>query len=395
MWIRKFLVAVPALLAVCGLAAADDVKVRLLDNKTVEGVLSSISDGEVVVKTADATVPIALSQVLEVFFREPAADDPTIKYFKVVLTDDTTLRCKDVVFQPNQVELTLLSGVTLKVPITSMVSFCREANNQALTKKFEDFAQKRENRDRIVVRRVDNLSTLEGTIGEVKGKTIVFRTQNNMEVDINLEKLHGIIFFRNPVAQPANPICKVIDIEGNTLSAVKVAFDAGKLTITTTFGNELVLPEEVLSRLDFNQGKLTFLSNLVPTKTVVKSGIGLAHSFCQDTNLDGDAIFLDKKSYTKGLSMHSYTDLEYNLNGKFKELKGVLGIDTRTGADSEPKVTIYCDDRVVFSEVITAKKVMPINMDIKGIRTLRIVVSSKNLLDLHDHVTFAEGQLTQ
>ena len=58
-------------------------------------------------------------------------------------------------------------------------------------------------------------------------------------------------------------------------------------------------------------------------------------------------------------------------------------------------MTIYCDDRIVFSKTITAQKVEPVNLDMRGVKVLRIVVASRNLLDLHDHVTFAEAQVSQ
>ena len=58
-------------------------------------------------------------------------------------------------------------------------------------------------------------------------------------------------------------------------------------------------------------------------------------------------------------------------------------------------MTIYCDDVVVFSDTVTAQNVQPVNLNVKGVKVLRIVVSSRNILDLHDHVTLAEAQVSQ
>ena len=382
-----------ALCAFAGLAVADDVQV--LNGKPVSGSITSIDDSQLILKTNTGPVTLPLAQVLMVQIGDIKKLDPAVKFTDVVLNDGTVLHCKSVALQGKEVELSLLSGTVLKVPLTLLVSFVHEANNQPLARKFEELAGKRVNFDRIVILRDGQLSTLDGTLGEVKGKTISFRSAlNNNIIDVAIERLHGVIFFRALAPAGANPVCRVNDINGNTITAVKLAHDGKNLKLTTTTGLEMVLPNDVLSSLDFNLGKQTFLSDLTPTKVIEKSGIGLVHAFKKDVNLDGESIYLDKP-YAKGLSMHAYTDIEYNLAGKFKEFRGTLGVDLRTGSESQPKVTIYLDGVSVFSGTVTAQNVQPINMNVKGAKTLRIVVSSRNELDLYDHVTFADALVSQ
>src|SRR5262249_49856287 len=107
-----------------------------------------------------------------------------------------------------------------------------------------------------------------------------------------------------------------------------------------------------------------------------------------------DPIVLDRQ-YAKGLSLHAHTELEYDLKGKYKKFSAVLGVDPRVGAESQARVTIEVDGRTMFSEVITAKAVVPVNLDVTKAATLRIVVASRNFLDLHDHVTIANPKVTQ
>src|SRR5262249_12529341 len=149
-----------------------------------------------------------------------------------------------------------------------------------------------------------------------------------------------------------------------------------------------------VAKLDYNLGKLTFLSDMEPTKIVEKSGIGLVSRYRKDANLDGEPILLERQ-YTKGLSLHSYTELEYNLAGKYKEFKALLGVDTRTGTASKALVTIYCDGEKRFSETVAAKAPQPISLNVNGVQELRIVVSSQNFLDLYDHATLADARVSQ
>src|SRR5262249_60431664 len=99
----------------------------------------------------------------------------------------------------------------------------------------------------------------------------------------------------------------------------------------------------------YNMGKLTYLSALTPSKVVEKSAVGLPIAYRKDHNLDGQPIVLGDKTFPKGLSMHAYTQLEYNLGGKYKEFKTFLAVAPRVGSESKARVTIEADNQQLFS----------------------------------------------
>jgi hypothetical protein len=377
-----------------GFLPADEL--RTLGGKSLTGSLTSIADGNVVFDTADGPVTTPLAQVLAIDL-QPAKGIPAgAKYIDVRLIDETVLHCQDFKFEGNTAVLTLLSGTPLKLPVASLNWFVRGAEDAPVRKKFEEIAGQRVRRDRVVVLREGELNPLEGTLGDIdaQGKTILFKREGaDASAPILIEKLHGMIFYR-PEGPAESPICKVFDQSGNMLAAVKLTYQNKAWQLTTPFGSSVPLPEGAVSKLDFNMGKLTYLSDIEPTKIVERSAIGLVVRHKKDANLDGEPIFLDKR-YAKGLSMHAHTELEFALGGKYKDLKGTLGIDIRTGADSQPLVSIYCDGEKRFSETITPKAPRPISLSVKDIGTLKIVVGSRNELDLHDHVTFAEARVSQ
>ena len=101
------------------------------------------------------------------------------------------------------------------------------------------------------------------------------------------------------------------------------------------------------------------------------------------------------KRHPKGLSFHAHTELSYDLAGKYKEFKALLGVDARIGSDSQAVVSIYCDGDKRFAEVVSVKTHKDIALNVHGVHTLRIVVSSRNFLDLHDHATLANARVSQ
>src|SRR5260370_11963812 len=68
-------------------------------------------------------------------------------------------------------------------------------------------------------------------------------------------------------------------------------------------------------------------------------GDPLAH-YRRDTNLDGQPIVLAGQQHAKGLAIHAYTPLEYNLGVKYKELKAAVGVGSRAQAQIQSLVRV-------------------------------------------------------
>jgi hypothetical protein len=381
------------------LLRADEV--RTLGNKTITGTVVEVNDKEVAVRTdTGMVVKTPLNEILALDLRQVKGVPAGTKYSDVRLLDESVLHCGKVAFRGKQAELTLLSGQQVKVPIDHLVWILHDAESEPVRKEWaEIIGQADVKRDRVVGRskKTDELYAIEGTFGDVdpKGESIQFRLEGGVIRDVPLENLKGMIFYRTEGASKS-PVCQVTDLQGNTLSAAAVKLQGHTFTITTVGGIDINYDQQHIARFDYNMGKLTYLSDLRPSKVVEKSGVGLPIAFRKDSNLDGEPIILGDKSFPKGLSMHAYTELEYSLGGRYKEFKAFLGVDPRVGAESKALVTIACDGKQVFSEeVTTATPLRQVVVPVQKAKTLRITVSSSNILDLHDHVTLADAKVSQ
>ena len=308
-------------------------ELKNLSGKSVTGTLASVSDLEIVVDTKDGPVATPISQVLLVELSGERKGPSPTRYFALRLLDDAVLHATDVKFAGKELHATLTSGAVLKLPMSAVVWFVRDAEKSVLRQQFEELAARKVRRDRVVILREGQLNPLEGTIGDsdAEGKTVPFKRDGAEPLPIQLDRLHGMIFYRteNP-AEP--PIVKVFDRDGNVLTAVKLAYQDKKWQVTTPYGVSLPLPEGAVAKLDFNLGKLTYLSDLEPTK-VIESRWGetkdVIYPYRKDANLSGEPIMLPER-FAKGLAMHALTELHYDLGGKYKELRGILGVETRS-----------------------------------------------------------------
>jgi hypothetical protein len=379
-----------------GISLAGAAEIRTLSGQVIKGDLVRVTDKEIVLRTDTGEVATPLAQVLLLDLKKSVTGPPKDgDYTDVRLLDDTLLHCGKVALKGGDAEVTLLSGQALKVPQKKIYWILRDAQNADLRKQWDKLLALKSKRDRIVAFNNGGLNPLEGTFGDAdaKGETIRFRLESGRTIDPKLDNLKGLIFYQEP--PEATPICQVLDTQGDVWVASKVDYDAKGFHVTTPAGLTMTLAEPALARLDYSMGKLAYLSDLAPAKVTERSLAGLVTHYRRDLNLDGEPIVLENKVYGKGLSLHAHTELEYDLGGKYKEFRGVLGIDPRVGGDSQARVTVECDGARIFSEVVNAKAVRPLALNVRNVNRLRIIVSAQNPLDLHDHATIADARVSQ
>src|SRR5262249_10890293 len=146
-----------------------------------------------------------------------------------------------------------------------------------------------------------------------------------------------------------------------------------------------------------SRDKLAYLSDLEPIHVVDTSRLVRFEGRRLDRNVDDGPIRLGGERYAKGLALFSRTELVYDIGGRYREFKAVVGIDDLvSGGDPQPLVKIEGDGRELFSGVIMRRdKPKALTLDIKGVRQLRIVVSSLGETDLGDHVDLADARVTK
>jgi hypothetical protein len=381
-------------------AAADEL--RTFD-KTYTGKVASVTDKEVIFKTNDGmTVPVPLDKVIALDLQQVKGVPAGTKYTDIRLIDDTLLHCEsfNIKGKEKEVEINLFSKQKLTVPLAHVAYILKDAYNPTIKDYFDATIANKVKLDRVIAYNAEKkkFTLFEGVLGDPdpSGTKIKFRPQDQPEILANLEKIHALIFYRDNV-DPGSPVCLVIDVTGNALAAKSLSLDGNKVTVTTLKGATVAWDKDAIARMDYSMGKLAFLSDMEPNpKTKVeRSAVGLIVAYRRDVNLDGEPIQLGGEKYAKGLSLHAHTELEYDLRGKYKKFTATLGIDPRVGAESQPTVTIQLDGKSVFSQTLSAKDLIPLNFDITKVGTLRIVVTSNNPLDLHDHVTIANPKVSQ
>jgi hypothetical protein len=376
---------------------AGAAELRTLSGKTITGEVESVNAEGVTLLVDGKKVETPLADVLLLDLgRAVKPPDDDAKYHNIRLLDETLFHCGDFTIKKKEVEATLLSGQKVKFDLDNVVTILVEANNPKYRASLAKAYDQRLKQDQVLIRLGENLNPVPGTLGLATpdGKDIAFRTAAGVNKNLPIANLHGMVFFR-PNLNQTPPICQVYDVAGNQVMASKIVLDEKNYQVTTPAGIKLTYEPEVIAKFDYNMGKLTYLSDMTPVKQIETSASGLIHHYRKDLNLDGQPIRLKDQAYAKGLSMHAHTELEYDLAGRYKDFRAILGVDDQVGGDSKAIVTIECDGAKVAEFKASRAALHKIALDVRKINRLRIIVSSNNFLDLHDHVTLADAKVSQ
>ncbi|HLJ96592.1 MAG TPA: NPCBM/NEW2 domain-containing protein [Gemmataceae bacterium] len=347
---------------------------------------------------ANQTIVEPLQAVLGIDF-QPAVPLPAgLKYTEVALTDGTLLHGSRIAIKGKEVELILaVSERVVQVPLNTIAYVLNDAHDPAIRQKWQEYLGKKRNLDLLAISRKGMLSTLEGTIsGNDKGR-IVFEYDGpggRQKAELDPTKIQGMILLNSLGPQAPSAVCQVYDVNQNVLVADRVTADANGFTIRTVSGAKFEVPTAAIARLDYRSDKLVYLSDLKPRETVTKSKQGRLDIWRADKNLENSSLQLEGQVYGKGLCLHSHTELVYALDGKYKEFKAIVGMDDMVGGDGHPLVRVEGDGKELFSGAISRKdRRRELVLDIKGVKELRIIVTSSGLFDFGDHVDFADAKL--
>jgi hypothetical protein len=387
-----------AILVCSSLAAASEL--RTISGKVVTGELVGLSDKEVVLAGQSGRSVTPINEVLLVDLQRETAL-PSGKYTDVELTDGSLLHCGKLHFKGAQVEIKIGSPeLTIVVPLAVVSYVLNNADDTAGRAEWDKLVARKSNQDVLVIKREGVLNGVEGTLGEVNEKgEIAFEYQisgNRKTRAMDLSRVHGMIFQRSPNSDAPAPLCKIQDVNQNLLIASKAELADQSLAVTLVAGPKIELLRSAVARLDFNNDKVVFLSDLKPVEVVEKSRQGRKESPHRDKNLENGTIQIEGQTYPKGLAVHAHTELAYAIDGKYRRLEAVIGVDDTVGGNGQPVVKIEGDGKELFNSTVTrAGKSKKLDIDVHGVRQLRVVVTSAGLFDFGDHVDLANAKLSK
>jgi hypothetical protein len=396
-------------LVVCA-SAIPAAELRTVKGQIVSGDLVSVNEKEMVLlNKGGEKIVTPVTDVLVLDVNPPGRIVGGVKYIEVELVDGSILRCSGLSIKGKEAELTmLLTGQKVKMPLETIANLLAEAQEPKYQKDWQERVRKKRNRDLLALVKDEVVNGLEGTLGEgdAEGKTLGFTLAgSSTRTQVALERIHGLIFWRqqNPFLAPT--VFKLIDSYQNAVLVSAVATTDSGLTVTTPSGVKLDYTFQQLSKLDYTQGKLTFLSDMTPIRLVKddRDKEGIVFFEKDRTTYEGRfvPIRMNNKPYAKGLFIQAATEVEYDLGGDYREFKAVVGIDdydTR-GEDCPTLLVIEGDGKELLKLIVNPKdteRARAVTLNVKDVQKLKILVKSGGgLSTIARQVTLADAKVTK
>jgi len=157
----------------------------------------------------------------------------------------------------------------------------------------------------------------------------------------------------------------------------------------------LPVPFRIVSRIEVTNGKLIYLSDLRPSEVKETTLLARSSPFQRDRSVSGLPLRLRGRSYPRGLGVHSRSELTYALDGGFKKLSAVVGVDDAVGGAGSVRFRVYGDGKVLYESPVLhgTDAPVPVDVDIHGALLLRLEVDYADQGDLGDHADWADARL--
>jgi NPCBM/NEW2 domain len=402
-----------------------DVSAKKLDGATLSGTLQSWQDGQLVLVTAAGSQQIAESELLSLERSTPlppAAGAETRKPI-VELVDGTTIPMAKYTASSNKASVVPLQhGPSeprpIAIPIGKLKSVRLQPMPESVVNQWTEALDSNSPSDLLVVfkRGGQSLDYLEGTIGQVTDEQVEF-SHDGTKVQVNRDKVAGLVFYRANAAADETPRCVLSGEDGLSIHSATVRLDGSDLQITTSLGVNLRWPRAEISSADFSAGKLVFLSDLTPLAQSWQPLVALPTSATRAVALGqprfdhaavGGPLTLwypdgepspttgHAESFSKGIALRSRTEIVYRVPRGYSRFLATAGIEPATRASGDVVLTLLGDDRSLVEHPVTGRDApLPVELDVAGVKQLKIIVDYGKNLDTGDWLNLCNARFVK
>ncbi len=390
------------LVAVLGVIAPE-FQVSTVDGNSTTGRLQHLSANSLYLKTPEGEVDLPLKQVLSLAPVKPPRAAPSTKASVwIELVDGSRLTAQQFTIHHGTASIEIETDNPIELPAAAIRRVRFSDPDNPKSPAWPADADAPAAADRLIVRAKSGVDLMEGVIGDVTPERVEFKIDDET-VPAQRAKIDGLIFFHKTGEDLPDAACVVDDSSGAHLRAKSVVLAGGRLQVTTLAGPVITPPLESISRLDFSAGKLIYLSDLTPESTHWTSYFDYGDSLPavaqyyaprRDEGPERSPLTLGGKTYAKGLSIYSRTEIQYRVPSGVKTLKATAGIDDAVRPLGAVHLVISSDGKPLFDRAITGDDApVDLDLDVTGAQRLTILVDFGGNQDAGDYLDLADARM--
>jgi len=220
----------------------------------------------------------------------------------------------------------------------------------------------------------------------------------------DLNKIAAIAFdpSLSRVKAPAGQYYRIVTKSGSRLTLSAASFDGKTFAGTTSTGAKFTLPQGDLAALDTFGGKVAHLAERKPKSQKFEPFGSVAWPVVANRSVREAPLrlttALGEETFDRGLGVHSKTTLTYDLAGKYRTFRALVGLDSVSGRKGVVDVRILLDGKeqtIDGLKGLTSDAAVDVRIDITGAKELTLIVDYGAGGDVQDDVNWADAKLIE
>ncbi len=398
------------------LLAPTDSKISMLDGQTHNGVLLAISQTDVEITEKGALVELPIDDVMAIEF--PVAAAAVSAETQVLLFSDGS-QLHGTSIARTAKALTAQTGLcgAIEAKVDAIHAVRLQADNPSYTQQWNTFLKRNSEKDNLVVAKRDGsgLDFLAGIVSNVTSDNVEFLLDGET-IPVPAERVYGIVFGRPAGSKTGaggpDVAVQLTSIAGDVLNAKTIMLEGDQVKAESAWGQLVSVPLNQLQKIDLSSGRIQFLSEM-PALMERFDGIDPENSlfagliapeqqkllFGPQRNMTIERqsrLRLRGREFSKGLCIHSRSEMQWELDKRFSAMDCVVGIDDEVAFNGSHAVSLKItgDDNVLFEQLIaTTDDPVPLRLSLDGISTLTILVDFGDGSSVCDWLDIADARL--
>jgi len=388
-----------------------DSKVSMLDGQAHSGTLVAISSTDVEISESSASVRLPIDDVMVIELPATAAttsEETQMLFF----TDGSQVHGASIARTAKSLtaQTALFGAVDASVEAIHAVRL--QAENPSFTQQWNTFLKRDAEKDNLVVAKRDGsgLDFLAGIVSNVTATQVEFLLDGET-IPVPAERVYGIVFARTKKAVTPATI-QLTSAVGDVLSAKSITLEGDQFKAETAWGQTVFIALTSLQKIDLSSGRIQFLSDM-PALAERFDGVdpegslftGLIDADQQkllfgpqrNTTIERQSrLRLRGREFTKGLCIHSKTEMQWDLEKKFSAMECLVGIDDEVAFNGSHAVALKItgDGNVLFEKLIaTTDDPLPLRLSLEGVSILTVLVDFGDGSSVCDWLDLADAKL--
>ena len=188
--------------------------------------------------------------------------------------------------------------------------------------------------------------------------------------------------------------------DGSRLTGKLLSLNGQVLKVEGIGGLTWTIPGDAIRNLAFKGGRLVYLTDIAPRTVEEKPYVGgmpVVYRWRKNQSARGEKLTIGTRTFERGLGVHSYTRLVYDLGGAYKTFLCEVGLDGAAPSGTQTAWKVLVDGKQAAGGMLKyGAPAEAIKLDVTNAKELELICDyGPDDDDAGDHLNWANARLVK